>query len=247
MRLILLILLVALNCDAQYLQHRRKAFRPAAAAPAFNPSTITGYPCNDWWPGDNYDGTTWANSGSSGISLTNLNATHRPSTTTVNGHTVLVFDGTDDTLKAALWSNTSVAGTEMVMAVAFDWTGLTARRIWSDKTSINCRLNVTTGVMYWRAGNGPLLIPTNLWMVVNLTASTASAGAIYTNNVQYFSSGALAALLTDGIQISGRYSDDLEPTAMRLGEVIIYNTNLSTAVRTQVYDYLTNKYSIPAP
>lgn len=229
----------------------------------YYPTNIPGYPAYAWYVGQgNYSSNngvaTWTNlTSTANVSLTNLDGTTTcPAyqSSSINGRGAIMFDGVNDYLTSALLAspNDGVYNYEFVCVLA-------------ETNQVNTKYIIQTG-----DGHPSFeTVNTALYRLDQDSGSTANeiAGKWIVFDVVFWWNH-YKVLYTNGVcAISNTYSSQQAWTGLWLGannakgqnknlvmaELICYNTNLGSVdavgvgcsgVRSNLYNYLTNKYAI---
>lgn len=228
----------------------------------YYPTNITGYPANGWWVANNAnaDGctnttgqvTNWLDYSGSGYHLTNNGAIATPylSNNWLNGRSIIAYPGvaTYCVLRNLGYTNDTAAwggggGMEFVCLVYGDWEDATGTDIISSGNETSpFRRQATTGAYQFSVFTSGGAFPTNKWVVADMVI-LANTGRCYgyTNGVLIDNSPAGAATY-NGIAIGGRGSDGHITGRIRIAEIVSYHTNLTDAIRSNLFNYMTNKY-----
>lgn len=237
------------------------------AGGAFNPTNISGYPANAWYVVDNDLGTSTTNcyftngivtslldSGPNGWHLTNSSAGGgiRPvrQISALNGYDTLLFSIANSTVLRSV-NYTSSQPHEVVMLMRYDGpTNSTISYIFDCGVGTTYRQRVlmngvtaNSGLFAYNAGTAKEMGPitTNKWIVWDWLFNGATSSNWFNNVLD--KSGNLGANTISGLTI-GSSVNAANPTPIDIAEVVTFSTNLTTSVRTDLYNYLTNKYAI---
>lgn len=220
-----------------------------SAAYILTPTNITGYPSKAWYVASNVVSGpvgTWKDLYTNGLDLTAGGST-RPALNSgaLNGLNTLSFNGVS--VSGSCMTNTAFSQSqpwEIAMVVALTNNALGAT-LMDGSTRNLIRNDTTDGKSLWmNAGSSSVKtcdIITNKWIVLNAVWNGASS-AIWTNAI------AGSSVSPGANSISGLFfgcrSDGANQQAMEVAEVAAYATNLTTALRSNLYYYFTNKYNI---
>lgn len=229
----------------------------APAAATFDPTAIAGYPAMGWWKASDY--TTNAGVATLPDSYTNhWDFTNRGAATGfptgnptgLGGKPTMTFDGTSDWL-ACFQTMTSPANFEWVLVWKETTAANNAYILYPQNGDNAAKPNFETGGSgNWQFVNGSTMTAnqndlSGKWYVVNLISATS--GNMMTNLVSITTdagannSGAIASGFSLG---SYWFGSPGGYAPFELAEMIWYQTNLSVAVRSNVFWYCTNKYSM---
>lgn len=256
--LIMVCLTCLFACGQGFVQ--TPAFKGAARVPpatgwidTYYPTNINGYPALSWWVAANVqqDGSGFVTNcydySGNGYNLTNNAANVRPAyvASAINGRPAMQFDGSNDILRNSAYTNGSAThGCEVIVVASYQWTDGTARRLVTESGATTfIQRNATTLVWSTFGLNSPAIAPTNIWLMLDVWITPAANGAIYTNNVTAVTGPASAFTFT-GFGVGGRYSDGGVAVPCTVAEIVTYATNLTAAIRTNLYQYFTNKYGV---
>lgn len=239
-----------------------RLMRPRASGKAFDPSTISGIV--HWWDANDSSTVTlssgavseWKSKAGTLTSATQTTANNRPTTTTVNGKTALLFDGsndgldftgtarTDETWIAVAEQLADQAGYAAIISEAGDGHGISAI-----KTGAERRIDTSWGgfdlgvdrllVKIANSGQMPAL-------VFSVVRSAAAGGFVYrdgmalsgVNGETYFTTSRSVTIKAIG------YYPSLYPFNGWIGEVLCWNRALSSDERSKVERYLGKKWGI---
>lgn len=268
--ILLLSLLAATGSDPRPFTFSDQAFLQAALPSSGwtetgYPTNITGYPAVAWYVADSISGSDGDGISSwtdlvGGYNLVQSTAGSQPKLqiSAVNGHKAAYFDGTDD------WVWNSVIdqpGNQFELFLVLSVTNIYSPFSYQDGMFVSSTNNVSSVFnfgyytcyaqpaynAYGDLGGalGPNFSLTNRFFICNLLYGDENAILLKpsTNGVLVASLGPGSARLT-GIQLargvpgSGRYSKQV------VAELICYNTNLTSQLRTNVTSYLFEKYAI---
>lgn len=213
-------------------------------------TNFTGYPALMWYVGSDYytnsSTPTWPDRVSS-YNLTNqYSNTHWPATTTLDGVSSVLFDGAanSSTLRCET-GPTNVPVWEYIMLA--NYIGLTnAYHYWSsynNSNSVTLDGSDNTGHRIISGGSlsGGTII-TNKWVVWDVVRNAISGPTVsYTNNVQEITSAAASGTMCN-ISLGGDPWQGGAYANLGVVELIIYKTNLTTALRSSAYNYFKTNY-----
>lgn len=241
-----------------------RLLRPRATG--FSPRSIAGLA---QWLDANDAGTitlasgavsAWADKSGNGRNASQATPANRPTTTTVNGKTAILFDGVSDGLDF-----TGVARTEetwiIAAAQAASQTG--QRQLLSDGTDGNGLSATTASVMLFEASFGGFTEGTDRlrvqWSsnastplgpaILSAVRSSAAGGFVYINGTQRggavspFTSS-FSTAKSDTMSKIGYYSPSLYQFNGWIGEILCYNRALTASERISVERYLGSKWGI---
>lgn len=226
----------------------------------YYPTNIAGYPVSAWWVVQNAITNTaggitnipdWSGNG---YTLLGVGAIAVPtiSNNWLNTRPIMVYPGGVNytLLGNSTWTNDGTANPvtniEFVVVAAANWNGTAAASDLLGDVNENgvLRRAITSGNIYFSGINGSVW-PTNKWMVINAVqypgSGSACRGSIYTNSIQVADTSKAIANW-NGLYVGGRGSDGHVTGPWEIAEIIVYKTNLTTAIRSNVFNYLTNKY-----
>lgn len=216
----------------------------APAGDSFYPTNITGYPAVAYWVADDITGTpaTWA-SRKGTFPLTMIGS---PAVTSagLNGHNYVRFNGssqkaTNLTVSVAQQLEVAMVSTLVVPSAAsqfmFDSGSASPRMYGAISTTPYERINAGTSL------STTTIFPTNKWLVRNYVYNGASSG-IYTNRTAFIT-GAAGANALSGFIVGGNYLGTVWAN-IGVAEVVIYSTNLTATIRSNLFAYWTNKYNL---
>ena len=253
--------------SSAFAQGQRRNFfvvpPPATSAPAFSPTNIAGVQNLSWWVADNITGTNsggsisnWADAGASPMPLTNLAAsTSWPviSNSFLNGHAIAHFDGVADYMKSV---NYTSAQPHEVIIVA-NWWGASALDYYFDGIDATKHhyLRYNPPFLAFKGGTDQNVTPTlpfNQWWIIDVLFNGTSSG-VFTNNVSIGPRNA-GTVVNQGIVLGAIGAVNGYYGPIDVAEVLTYGGTLGTvdtagtfatsADRTAIYSYLTNKYNI---
>lgn len=218
-----------------------------------------------WWIPESGYSTNGAmvqltDSSGNGYTLTNLNTSlYWPQLTnyTLNGHSQMIFDGTNQYLVCANFTNTQPFEVWIVSSVPqgsktiyvnqnfiFDSFSGTYR-IYSTVTSqgSTMQFGVSAGTeKTYGSTSTPPFVWTNIYIFMYVFDGTSSA--LWTNNV-VVGTGNEGANNMSGITLSSRYSlPTSRGVAYAFPEMIVCNGTNTAANRMLMYQYFTNKYQV---
>lgn len=221
------------------------------------PTNILGYPAYGWYIacggyGTNAGIATWTNlTSTAGLNLTNAYSDGAVQGPTLNGLGTLSFEVGSDAANQSLQNNGySVASSsefEVFMVAAI--TNGSSRAFWADAgqasfDGMTAGIGLVTGTKFqlYAASAGvnvcdPL---TNTWAVFDFVMTGGASSTIYTNNVQGLSGNPGTAGLPHGFEIAPH----LQGATMAVAELLTYRTNLTTALRSNVWWTLKTRYGL---
>lgn len=241
-----------------------KLLRPKASG-AFNPASIAGL--THWWDANDSATLTlnsgaveaWASKAGAKISATQTTANNRPTTTSVNGKTALLFDGSNDGFSFAGTSRTD----ETWIVAAAQNVGTGTQAILNDAGNGHGILASAASVKLIEAGFGGGFVegvnrlrvqyhPTSAQpagpLVVSVVRSAAAGGFVFIDGTQRVSAINGASSFTSSqattLQRIGFYSSTLWPWNGWIGEILLYDRALSASERSKVEKYLGKKWGI---
>jgi hypothetical protein len=231
----------------------------------FNPKSIAGLV--HWWDANDAASLTlnagaveaWTSKAGSKTVASQSTANNRPVTTTVNGKTALLFDGSNDGLD---FTGTSRTNETWIIAAAqtADQTG--QRQMLSDGASGTGMSATKASVKLFEAAFGGFTEGTNrLRVQYSITASTplgpgvfsvvrsaAAGGFLFIDGTQRTSavdaSTSFATSSADTMAKIGYYSSSLFQFQGWIGEILLYSRALSATERLNVERYLGKKWGI---
>lgn len=182
-------------------------------------------------------------SGTLSLALTNATDSLSPHVNNLqNGHHTMLFDGSDDILRAAGFSYPTPM--TFFFLARFNWADITERRIISSANQAAViRRSATSGVIYGAALPGSWVMPTNSWCVYTIRYN-GTTSQILTNNINEITgSGTANGTSVDSIGLGGRYSSSYR-TPMEIPELWIATNAVDAAGCSNMFWYFTNKYAV---
>ena len=167
--------------------------------------------------------------------------------TTYNSKSVVVFDGSNDSLSSTNSLDLSQGSTMFVMVRGYTSTSdagvISINNVLSHGITIH---NGNTTYFYYGSGGYHTTQSTGGTSETNLfvkvwTGETSGNRISYKNGTKGFSTGTMASSNSTGVLRLGQQSTYLNGL---IGEVIIYNRELTQAEITKVNNYLQNKWNI---
>jgi hypothetical protein len=240
-----------------------RLLRPRATG--FNPASISGIA--NWWDGNDFAPThgaveTWTSKAGSKSAATQTTANNRPTTTTVNGKTALLFNGTSAGLNF-----TGTARTDetwfIVAAQTADQSGIRALLndggngdgVYFAKSSVKLLESAwttgiaggsTDGVARLRVQATPNLNDAFPASVIANTRASAGGGQLFINGTAQASAINGSTSMTNSgsvtIQRIGYYSSTPWPFGGWISEILCYSRALSASERQRVERYLGRKW-----
>jgi hypothetical protein len=241
--------------------YRRKASNE------FSPADIAGLA--HWWDANDAASLsitgspagvqTWTSKAGARTVASQTTPENRPTTTTVNGKTALLFDGSNDGFN---FTGTARTDETWIIAAAQTADQSGTRALVNDGTAgdgINIakggsRLldtswgNGTDGVGRLRASYAANAATPYGPAVVSVVRSTAAGGFVFIDGTQRISAvNGSSSFTTSGsitIQRIGYYNSTTFPLQGWIGEILLYDRALSASDRLQAERYLGNKWGI---
>jgi len=248
------------TCSAQF-----SALSPfAPPLPVVAGGVSTNYPtnftgCIGWWVADSAITNTsgqvtnlpdlWVN----GWHLTNTTTGTAPYITNnaLNGHAVISFDGVDDFLRAAAFTNSSANVMETFYVMKYNGTtNIATIAYWLGSVSATFRMHsglaANTGNRLLNIGGlGSVAmnkLTTNVWLVNNdIFSGSSGDGGNRTNNVRDYSTLASSSSTASGLTLANA-ATLVTPAKVIFAEVAIYSATNGALTRSNLYNYFTNKY-----
>lgn len=240
-----------------------RLLRPTASG--FNPASIAGIV--HWWDANDASTLTlnsgavetWTSKAGTKTAASQSTANNRPVTTTVNGKTALLFDGsndgfdftgtarTDETWVCAVAQTSDQSGQRSFLSDAGDGLGMSATKGAAKFLEV-CFGSFTEGVGRLRpaynATPSTLLGPA----VCSVVRSAAAGGFVFIDGTQRISGvNSAASFTTSGsvtIKRIGHYSSSLFQFNGWIGDILCWNRALSDSERLKVERYLGKKWGI---
>ena len=241
-----------------------KLLRPRASG--FNPATISGIV--HWWDANDASSLlfnsgvveSWTSKAGTKTVASQSVANNRPATTTVNGKTAILFDGsndgfnftgtsrTDETWIIAAAQTTDQSGQRQILSDGADGTGLSATK-GAEKFFEVAFGGFTEGTNRLRVRYSATASTPMGPGVFSCVRSAAAGGFVFIDGTQR--SGAVtpfaSSFSTSGattIQRIGYYSSTLLQFQGWIGEILCWNRALSASDRNKVEKYLGKKWGI---
>jgi len=233
---------------------------------SITPTNLSGATNIAWWVADNITGTNatgyitnWPDSGLGGFNLRKIGSAGVPmvSNNWLNGHAIVHFSTTTNSalVNTAYFANQpqevmAVISIPVATEPAYTWI------IDSTNTSYRNGFETSSAVSgayrhYAGSASGYYTLP-GKWFVLDLVFSGASSG-ILSNNVSASGTNSIGTQADAGFTFGNRY--DLSQSCLfDVAEIVTYSNILggvgsagvfsSASARTNLYNYLTNKYAI---
>ena len=191
----------------------------------------------------------WADQSANGRNAYNNSGI--PSLTTIGGNTFIEFKAAIDMALPAIWQNTQIIGT-IIVVVYFSSTGTVGNILGHSTTTYNLQFGrgiSNTTAFFLNLDSDPL---TN-YVISNVVVGSASKkilGATFDTSASFLYLNGASCGSGSGVNLIGSNNDffvgRLGPysSSHKIGEVIIYNRVLTTPERQQVEAYLNSKYQI---
>ena len=191
----------------------------------------------------------WADQSANGRNAYNNSGI--PSLTTIGGNTFIEFKAAIDMALPAIWQNTQIIGT-IIVVVYFSSTGTIGNILGHSTTTYNLQFGrgiSGTTAFFLNLDSDPY---TN-YVISNVVVGSASKkilGATFDTSASFLYLNGASCGSGSGVNLIGSNSDffvgRLGPysASHKIGEVIIYNRVLTTEERQQVEAYLNSKYQI---
>jgi len=241
-----------------------RLLRPTASG--FNPASIAGIA--NWWDANDAATVTlnsgavetWTSKAGRRNAATQTVANNRPVTTTVNGKTALLFDGsndgfnftgtaaTDETWIIAAAQTTDQSGTRALLNDGTDGQGIGVARGANKFVEVGFGAPSVEGVTRLRPAYA--VDPSTPYgpAVLSVVKSAAAGGFVFIDGTQRISaidgSPSFTTPGTRTIQRIGYYGPTLFQWQGWIGEILLYNRPLSAAERLRVERYLGRKWGI---
>lgn len=255
-----LVLASVLCCGAQYLQHRREAFRPSGGgAVVDSPDDLSGLFA--WFKSDalvtNTAGNltqtggdqikTWGDSSGNGHYLFTNNPSYAPqfdsSATTGKSYGGLEF-GTSEHMETAFAAlpNTTIFLVWRVASLgtyvlAIDSTNSSNRQILYKHSNNSMRITSGTDITGGTTGNG-------VWWIMCGVFNSSGNDSFYTNGVLVATADAGNQSLAGFTVGSGYDGNSITGNDSWVGEIIIYNRNLNSTEVGQIFSYLNTRWAV---
>lgn len=241
-----------------------RLLRPTASG--FNPATISGIV--HWWDANDAATLTlnsgavetWTSKAGTKTAASQSTANNRPTTTTVNGKTAILFDGsndgfnftgtsrTDETWIIAAAQTADQSGQRQMLSDGGNGTGMSATKA-SVKLLEVAFGGFTEGTNRLRvqyAGTASAFLGPGVFTCVR---SAAAGGFVFIDGTQR--TGAVSPFASsfstsaaDTMQRIGYYSSSLFQFQGWIGEILLYDRALAAADRLKVERYLGKKWGI---
>jgi hypothetical protein len=229
-----------------------RLLRPVATG--FNPKSISGL---DMWLDANDSGTLTPSTGpvsewrdkAKGSVFAQLDFNNRPTLTTINGKTALLFDGSNDTLSCVNPFTTFPLSMFFVQRiVSFSNFGMTYTV--GSSNDFNLRQNGTTGQLQIQmtstaAGYASTTLSTTAAQLISVVYDSTAA-----NSVAYLdgtartpTSGGFSQPTLSGTHYIGSRAGSF-PFNGYIGEILVYSKTVSATERAKITQYLGKKWGI---
>lgn len=219
----------------------------------FTPTNISGYPVAAWYVADDF----FTNSGSArlpdrwtnGWHLTQATAANQPSrTNSVNGHSAVYLNG-GTFLRSIVFSN--IQPHELFVVCQLTNISSTYRIYDSTNTSSRQNLYVSSQNFNLFSGGGVVAdggVITNRYIILDCSWNGSST-VLFVNQSSSGNINPGSASMT-GFTLGGRW-DMSDPLTGNIAEIIDYSTNFGSSAwsqpRSNIVNYLTNKYNLSVP
>ena len=240
-----------------------RLLRPVASG--FNPASISGIV--HWWDAndastvtlDSGAVSTWTSKAGTKTAASQSTANNRPVTTTVNGKTAILFDGSNDGFNFTGTSRTDETwiiaasqsvgtGTQAILNDAGNGHGILASAGSVKLIEAGFAGGFVEGVNRLRVQYHPTSTQPAGPMVVSVVRSAAAGGFVFVDGTQRVSALNGASSFTSSqattLQRIGFYSSTLWPWNGWIGEILLYDRALSAAERLKVERYMGKKWGI---
>jgi hypothetical protein len=209
---------------------------------------------------------TWTSKAGARTVASQTTPENRPTTTTVNGKTALLFDGsndgfnftgtarTDETWIIAAAQTADQTGTRTLLNDGTGGEGISAVKTGAPLRLLEAAFygtvpgGTTDGVARIRAQVGDGTAPPMSASIVSVTRSASGNGRLFRNGSQLTSAiNGSTTMSTSGavtIQRIGYYSSTTFQFGGWIGEILLYDRALSDSDRVKVERYLGNKWGI---